>query len=577
MKIKRLESSVASRIAAGEVVERPVSAVKEMIENSLDAGAHDIKITLAEGGKLSIVVEDDGCGIAFDDLPLAVERYATSKIATLDDLEHVSTLGYRGEALSSIAAVSRFEIRTRRAEDNDGSQIIVDAGEIKSHVRAPAMVGTRISAEDLFYNMPARKKFLKNGTAELKRIIQAAQDHAIAYPSVRFRVFNDGRAMLDIGRSASTDEVLASIWGDDNRAVRAVGESGSVSVVLWWNAMPGSRRLSLTTFVNARRVSDPTVRSAINATGSSAFGDWVVLISMPAEEVDVNIHPAKAEVRFRRSGPVFEAVRRAAERALLAGGGFAEDPIDGSIRDGFARSKIDPSSAPPSSGASFFTNVPPDVPDNTINNEANRTGGELFQPTTLHPARRYLGQAQGGYLVFDDPRGLCLVDAHAAHERILYEQIEDTYKNRSVDTQHLVSPQEIPSALVATIVLNRAELREMGFLFVLEGDPNFSSPVMVALPVLRGLARLSPIEMLRSAVKGIEEESDPSKRDREVWWRWARTACRDAIKLGRVFEETEALDLFDRLERCRSPYSCPHGRPTTIFLAGEKLKSWFER
>jgi DNA mismatch repair protein MutL len=204
---------------------------------------------------------------------------------------------------------------------------------------------------------------------------------------------------------------------------------------------------------------------------------------------------------------------------------------------------------------------------------------ELFAAEGPEERRKYLGQVQGGYLVFDDPRGLCLVDAHAAHERILYEQIEDSFSDREIPTQSLLSPQELPPAVLASAALYRDELARMGFLFSFPDDssPAAPDPALVSVPVLRGLGRLSPLEMLRSTIKGIEEETDPSKRDREVWWRWARTACRDAIKLGDRVEREEALDIFERLERCRSPYSCPHGRPTTIFLAGDKLRSWFER
>lgn len=583
--IERLEANIASRIAAGEVIERPVSAAKELLENAIDAGATDVRLHLEQGGKVSLVIEDDGAGIAYAELPLAVERYATSKIRTLEDLERVRTLGYRGEALSSIAAVSRLEIRTRRHEADVGGMIVCEGGQIRTHVEIPSACGTRIQVDDLFYNLPARRKFLKSATAELKRIIQVVQDYALVHPGVRFRLSNDGKQLLDLGDVASTGDILKSLWGEENRAVHASVTREQVAVSLWWNNMPGSRRVSVTAFVNGRRVQDATIRSALNSTGASIYGDWVVLLTLPPEEVDVNIHPAKAEVRFRKTGPIFEAVRRATKEVLLRGGGFADDAAGGSPDERAVTPQNAPDpwenyTPPPDrfSGKQqgFFSNTPP--------RELNAASAEkfLFTEQEVEPGRKYLGQAQGGYLVFDDARGLCLVDAHAAHERILYEEIEDAYAGRSIDTQQLMMPTEIPPALVPAVALNRDLLREMGFSFKLPGDEDgeddeIATPAMLSLPVLRGLARMSPVEMLRSAVKGIEEEDDPSKRDREVWWRWARTACRDAIKLGDHVEPIEAIDLFDRLERCRSPYSCPHGRPTTIFLAGDKLKSWFER
>lgn len=579
-RIERLDASVSSRIAAGEVIERPVSAAKELLENALDAGATDVRLALEQGGKTSFVIEDDGAGIEFSDLPLAVERYATSKIRTLDDLEMVRTLGYRGEALSSIAAVSRLEIRSRRRDSESGGMIVCEAGEIKSHVEIPAVPGTRIQIDDLFFNLPARRKFMKSATAELKRVIQIVQDYALVHPTVRFRVSNDGKNLLDIGAVKSTDEVLASLWGDEHRSVSTLVTRERIAASFWWNNLPGSRRVGVTTFVNGRRVQDPTVRSALNSTGASIYGEWVIMITLPPEEVDVNIHPAKAEIRFRKTGPIFELVKRGAENLLLKGGGFSDknQPDD----------RISPMPVEPwenmvpkvemsSHKTNFFSNTPPAT--TTAQNTAPFSERNLFSEADAGPERKYLGQAQGGYLVFDDPRGLCLVDAHAAHERILYEEIENSYKDKKIDTQKLVSPQEVPPALLPAISLNRDALREIGFSFSLPGDEGYgaSEPVMDSVPVLRGLGRLSPLEMLRSAIRGIEEEEDPSKRDREVWWRWARTACRDAIKLGDHVERAEALDLFDRLERCRSPYSCPHGRPTTIFLAGDKLKSWFER
>jgi DNA mismatch repair protein MutL len=203
----------------------------------------------------------------------------------------------------------------------------------------------------------------------------------------------------------------------------------------------------------------------------------------------------------------------------------------------------------------------------------------LFPDESRGSRRKFLGTTQTGYLIFDDPRGLCLVDPHAAHERILYEEIEDSYAESKIPSQKLLTPQELPPAVAASSAIYRDDLARMGFTFGFPDDetPPRPEPVMISLPSIRGLGRMSPLETLRSAIRGIEEESDPSKRDREVWWRWARTACRDAIKLGGSVEPAEAENLFDRLEECRSPYSCPHGRPTTIFLAEEKLKSWFER
>ncbi|MDR3353712.1 MAG: DNA mismatch repair endonuclease MutL [Synergistaceae bacterium] len=590
--IERLSPDVSSRIAAGEVIERPVSAAKELLENALDAGASNIRILLEQGGKTSLVIEDDGCGIPMRELPLAVERYATSKIRTLDDLERVRSLGYRGEALSSIASVSLFEMRSRAAGAPSGGVIRCKGGLLESHSEIPAPPGTRIQVDDLFFNLPARRKFLKSPTAELKKIIQVVQDYALVYPAVRFRLSNDGKNLIDIGDAKSTDEVLASLWGDEHRSVSATEREGGIEARMWWNNLPGSRRVNVTTFVNGRRVQDPTVRSALNSTGASIYGEWIVMLLLPPEDVDVNIHPAKAEIRFRRTGPIFELVRRGARSLLLMSGGFlpqgaAQDGTPNSERasgSGIANATTAPNAEDPWEN---FVPVPERFKGHGELNPAKHQtpspaiGVErsIFPDAKQGQERKYLGQAQGGYLVFDDPRGLCLVDAHAAHERILYEQIEDSFAGGGVNAQKMLFEQELPAGVIAAAALHREDLLRMGFSFRLPDDDGNESgdAVLLTVPSLRGQARLSPIEMLRSAVKGIEEEEDPSKRDREVWWRWARMACRDAIKLGDSVGEEEALELFGRLEGCRSPFSCPHGRPTTIFLASEKLKSWFER
>lgn len=576
--IERLDASVASRIAAGEVVERPVSAAKELLENAIDAGAGDIRIALEQGGKVSLVVEDDGCGIPFDELPLALERHATSKIRTLDDLERVRTLGYRGEALSSVAAVSRLELRSRAKGSDMGGMIRCEGGRLLPPVEMPGPFGTRVQVDDLFFNLPARRKFLRGAAAELKRILQVAQDYALVHPKVRFRVMNDGKQLLDIGDAESTDEVLRNLWGAENRALCARSERDGVSAALWWNNLPGSRRVNVTAFVNGRRVQDPTIRSALNSTGASIYGEWVVMVTLPPEDVDVNIHPAKAEVRFRRSGPIFELVRRGTQELLLSGGGFSDPRFpaaaDRAETAGEPQGGYVPVFVDPSKKREFFS---PIHPAGTAESAPPSAANLLFQKSAT-PVRRYLGQTQGGFLVFDDERGLCLLDAHAAHERILYEEIEDSFAKNRIPLQQLAFGQEVPPGIVPDVLLRREELRDMGFTFKLpDEDPDVSVPTLSTVPALRGLARLSPIEMLRSALRGLEEETDPSKRDREVWWRWARTACRDAIKLGDTVEREEALELFERLERCRSPYSCPHGRPTTIFLADEKLRSWFDR
>lgn len=584
--IKRLDGDVASRIAAGEVIERPVSVAKELIENSLDAGAKSITLYLEQGGKVSFVIEDDGIGIAFDELPLALERYATSKISSLEDLENITTLGYRGEALASVAAVSRMEIRSRAQDSDSGGLIRCEGGAITLHTDTPCQQGTRIQVDDLFFNLPARRKFLKNASAELRRIIQVVNDYAMIHPDVVFRVFSDGKRVLEHPGAASVDEMLEKRWGAEALRYYAASSHGEAHARVWWNPLPDSRRVAITLFVNGRRVQDATVRAAITSGDAVAYGEWLVLLEMPPEQLDVNIHPTKEEIRFRRSQDIFKIIYEnthvifnqkhgiASADAFIApreDGAFSlsakEQPFFDRNSKIFSQTAWEPVYSEPARTATPGVGtvyVPPERTDADV--ELPRQE-ETVQPK-IAGEKRYIGQTARGFLLFDFPDGLGILDPHAAHERILFEEICENFRD-AIATQSLAVPFEVPSALLAEAETGEAELEKLGF--VIEGG------LLTSVPALRGKGKLSPVDLLRSALRGIEVEQDPAKRDREVWWRWARLACRDAVKLGQRFETVEAEALLRRLENCETPYSCPHGRPTVFLMFNNKLEEWFER
>ena len=570
--IKKLAADISMRIAAGEVIERPSSLAKELIENSLDAGALSISIQTEQGGKNSFVIEDDGCGIAFEELPLALERYATSKISDIEDLERISTLGYRGEALASIAAVSRMEIRSRARGAESGGVIRCEAGEITLHSETPAKSGTRVQIDDLFFNLPARRKFLKTSSAELRRIVQIVNDYALIHPEVAFRLSEENRKILEYGNAESVDECLLRRWGRQTRIYRSQAQSGALSVRIWWNPAPDSRRIAVTLFVNGRRVQDAAVRAAIVSQDAASYGEWLVLIELPAQEVDVNIHPTKEEIRFRRSGDVFKTVYDCAKALFAQRLSINTGPAAacGAQR---GAGGLPPQSAPQE--WSFYkkerwraaTPLSPAAVENIFTPAAGAEGASIASEFTIE-GKNYIGQSARGFLIFDFPDALCIIDPHAAHERILYEEICAAFSENAA-LQQLTLPQEVPQAVAAEAELYRGELEKLGFL-IKEGK-------VTAVPAIKGKGHLSPIDMLRSALRGIETESDPAKRDREVWWRMARLACRDAVKLGRRFEREEAEELLARLERCETPYTCPHGRPTVFLIENTKLFEWFER
>lgn len=600
--IKRLESSVASRIAAGEVIERPASMAKELIENSIDAGAESITLRLEQGGKFSFVIEDDGSGISFSELPLALERYATSKINSLEDLEKIATLGYRGEALASIAAVSRMEIRSRTEEAESGGVIRSEGGKVLLHAEAPCQKGTRIQADDLFYNLPARRKFLKSSSAELRRVIQIVNDYALMYPFITFRVFNDGKKNLEHFAATSIEERLKIKWGEDAKVYSARTAKGANSVTLWWSPAPDTRRTVITLFVNGRRVQDSAVRAAIYANDASPNGEWIVALATPPEEVDVNIHPTKEEIRFRRAQDVFKAVHEAACDVFAEYHGATDPTLELAYRPSEGQIKAENSLF--DRNQKLFSQKPwkavaPQDKDRVASNSAETvfipaekpqkysydpdSSADKHKRAVINKDREideqprtenfianinYIGQTARGFLLYDFPGRLAILDPHAAHERILYEEIAASFKD-SVNVQKLALPLEIPKALLAEAKVCETELKKLSF--TIEGGK------LTGVPALTGRGRLSPVELLRSALRGLEVETDPEKRDREVWWRWARIACRDAVKLTTKMEREEAEQLLIDLQKCGSPWTCPHGRPVIFFIDDQKLEAWFDR
>jgi len=565
-RIKRLDESVSSRIAAGEVIENPASVVKELLENALDASSVHVSVSLRQGGKGRIVVEDDGTGIPFDELPLAVERFATSKIDSADDLDSIGTLGYRGEALASLGAVSRLEIRSRPEGASRGGLIRCAAGIVEAHLEISTEKGTRVQADDLFFNLPARRKFLKQAASETRKVARLLREYAVAYPSVSFSLASDGKAVFDSGSQKDRGALLEAQWGKDSGLLWRKGRSGNIAIEAWWQPHTTGSRLTLTTFVNGRRVNDPVVRAALSSLGPKAAGNWFLLIEVPPPSVDVNIHPAKAEVRFKNSGEVFQAVSGLAE--TLAGGSI-------SSRE-FPKSSLGPSgrSLPkgllfgtnPAGAASLFSRV--SAPPAGL--EESEDSPEPVEGHTGH--FHYFGMLECGYLLFGAGGGLVIVDPHAAHERILYEKALSRIEGERGKSQNLPVAEALPPTLASSAAEFSKPLAVEGFVLAeKEGQT-----LLTAVPAVSGDLMVSPLEMLRAAVEELESSRGSEARPK-LQARWALLACKRAVKLGEPFDAKEATRLWRDLAGCRQPGSCPHGRPTSISLDAVRLGRLFGR
>jgi len=575
MPIRILSDDVASQIAAGEVVERPASVVKELLENALDAGASQIVIRVEQAGRGLIEVSDDGCGISPAELIMAVGRHATSKLTSAEDLFHIRTLGFRGEALASIASVSRFTLISRQTTAAGGARINVDGGRVGDVVAMGAAVGTLVRVEDLFFNVPARLKFLKQDSTERQQIDGLVTRYALAYPHVRFQLYHDGKSVLHTTGSGNRREVLAHLYGVDTsrQMLEVVQEeddfhlSGFTSPV----ALTRSNRRDITFFVNGRWVQDVALTSAL----VQAYHTYLMIgryplaalfIYLSPEEVDVNVHPAKSEVRFRHPDLIFSAVQRGVRRALLAyspvpslGGSSWHLPPTASTLDPAWEMSGELKTAAPIQQA-----LPEENPD--------FLGTEADLPTGQIPLLRLVGQVGLTYLVAEGPDGLYLIDQHAAHERVLFERLMKQSQGK-VPAQALLEPVvvQLPPTGASAILDHLQTLAHYGFEVQPFGPNTFQ---VRTLPVL--LNRLEPSAALRVIVEDFEEDETPLQNTIEERL-IARICKRAAIKGGQAMSPEEQRSLVSDLERCQSPRTCPHGRPTMIHLSVDLLERQFGR
>jgi DNA mismatch repair protein MutL len=570
MPIRVLPQELASQIAAGEVVERPASVVKELLENALDAHANRIQIRVQGAGQRLIEVSDDGQGIPAAELALALERHATSKLSSAEQLAHIATLGFRGEALAAVGSVSRLTLISRPAGSEAAARIQVDGGKRGSQDSFGAPLGTQVNVQDLFYNLPARRKFLKADITERRHISQLVARYALAYPHVGFALEIDERVILQSSGNGDRREVLAALYDSGiARRLIEVDASGEEIAVTGFISPPDvtrANRSELTFFVNGRWVQDQSLAAAtIQAYHGllmvGRFPMVVLFIHVPPEMVDVNVHPTKAEVRFAERDQVFSAVQRAIRRALLA---HAPVPRLEPLQPGLSWRPL-----PASHEA-----VPKDEEQSLEEAEEKSevVGQPIAQPRLPGvPILRLVGQVGSAYLVAEGPDGLYLVDQHAAHERVLFERFQSQRKQLS--SQILLEP--------ATIALTPAQsellggqldtMKALGFEIEPFGPNTYKLRAMPSL-----LLGSDPEAGVRAVVEDFEEDEKPLEKEIEARL-IARICKRAAVKAGQQLSPEEQQALLRDLEACEAPRTCPHGRPTMIHLSIDLLEKQFGR
>ncbi|KPL76106.1 hypothetical protein ADN00_12255 [Ornatilinea apprima] len=591
MAIHILPDEVASQIAAGEVVERPASVVKELFENALDAGAGQIDIHIEQSGKRLIEISDDGAGIPAEELSLAVMRHATSKMRSADDLFAIQTLGFRGEALASVASVSRFSLTSRPASQAVGAVLKVDGGKGAKMEPVGAPVGTVVRVEDLFYNVPARLKFLKQDATERNAINALVTRYAIAYPSTRVRLTHDSQLVLQTSGKGDRREVLANLYGVElakNMLEVTFQEdgmclSGFISPV----AVTRSNRKEITFFVNGRWVQDAALSRALlngyqNLIMVGRYPLAMLFLDVPPEEVDVNVHPAKAEVRFRSSDKVFGTVQRAVRRGLLAyspvpnlsiGGWGGERAAAFPARSNQAAldwNQVGMEEEPVEEGSSDSTGVSPALFQ--AGPSAPESGPQPRLPAANMPILRLVGQVGATYLVAEGPDGLYLIDQHAAHERVLFEKLMQR-RAGGLAAQRLLEAETIQlSPAQAGLMESQLDLlQQLGFEIEPFGPNLFR---VSAIPAL--LAGSDVQSAVRVVVEDFEEDETPLQAEVEAKL-VARICKRSAVKGGQTLSTAEQQTLLRDLEACANPRTCPHGRPTMIHLSVDLLEKQFGR
>ena len=592
MPIRILPPDLRAKIAAGEVVRRPASVAKELVENALDAGARSIHIETIEGGQRLIRVLDDGCGIPSAEVELVFARYSTSKLAQAADLERIHTLGFRGEALASIAAVSQVVLITCARDEEAGTLIRLEGGAVVHREGRGHPQGTAVTVENLFYNTPARRKFLRTVSTERRHISALVMCYAMAYPEVRFTLIHDRRQTFQSPGRGDMREVCIQAYGlEVARELLMLGlEEGEVRVsgLISPPAIHRASRDRLTFFVNRRWVQDWTLAHAVEEAYHTLLPSGrhpiaVVGLALDPALLDVNVHPAKSEVRFCDSSAVFRAVQRSVRATLVSGAPIPTARLSsqvGAHREeiGFGSGRQLPLNVerlewlvrPVLKGSGREGDFAGTLPDSA--GALSRTTKGAAEHRALPPLR-VVGQVKRTYIIAEGPEGIYLIDQHAAHERVLYEQLRDQRKDSDVETQGLLSPQAIELTAEQKVTLEEYgdHLGKLGF----ELEPFGGQAVLIrTLPVL--FQRDDPVQILARVLDDLAVKVDSLAVDLET--HLMATVCKQAaIEAGQTLSLEEMRGLIYRLEQVEMPHTCPHGRPTTIQVSWKQLEREFGR
>jgi len=587
MPIRLLSSEVASQIAAGEVIERPASVVKELLENSLDAGARSITITIEEVGKKLIEVVDDGSGIPSAELELAVARHATSKLIRSDELFSISTLGFRGEALASIGSVSRMTITSRVQNEQEGARLRVEGGTASKLTKVGTTVGTTVRVEDLFYNVPARLKFLKSDVTERRAIDVLVTRYALAYPDRRFKLSDGKNIVLQTSGDGDRRTILAALYGVDvaKQMLEIISEEeGSrLTGFISPTSLTRSNRREITFFINGRWVHDVSLSTALLQAYHTLLmvGRYpltALFLEIPPGEVDVNVHPAKAEVRFRNQDKVFSFVQRSSRKTLLA-----YSPVPNVAPSLWGTTRTVPSEQPRRAGLDWAIGHDQQLPVSSdqlsvssdqlsVSSQESSIANRQSEIASI-PLLRLIGQIGATYLVAEGPDGLYLVDQHAAHERVLFEKLMAQHAMKNIPSQSLLTPAVVtlPPQSSSLLITQLPLLQHFGFDVEEFGPNTFQVRAMPAL-----FLGSDSSAALRALVEDFEEDESPLQNEIEAKLA-ARVCKRMAVKAGQALSSEEQRALLHDLEACDSPRTCPHGRPTMIHLSVDMLERQFGR